>query len=81
MSLYSRSSPNPYRLAIEEMVIDGTGISLGRCSRSTVYRWAKECNEILERDKTEWRVKPNYKDCGLDIIPANQLKTRVKKKG
>ena len=69
---------NQYRLAVEEMAIDGTGVSLGRCSRSTVYRWAKECNEILEQDKAGWRVKPNYKETCLDIIPADQLKTKKK---
>lgn len=59
---------NPYRLAIEEMSLDGTGVSLGRCSRSTVYRWAKECNRLLSEDKAGWRVKPDYKNCALDII-------------
>ena len=59
-------SMNPYRLAIEEMAIDGAGVSLGRCSRSTVYRWAKNVNEILETDKTNWRVKPDYKNCCLE---------------
>ena len=60
-------------MAVEEMYIDGTGVSLGRCSRSTVYRWAKNVNEILESDKVNWRVKPNYKDCCLDpyTLPEN----------
>jgi hypothetical protein len=54
-------------MAIEELCFDG-GISLGRCSRSTVYRWTKAINEYLERDQYEWRVKADYKNCCIDII-------------
>ncbi len=54
-------------MAVEELGFDG-GISLGRCSRSTVYRWTKAINEYLERDGYEWRVKADYKNCYIDII-------------
>ena len=43
-------------LAVEELALSG-GISLGRRSRSTVYRWTKAINEYLETNKCEWRVK------------------------
>jgi hypothetical protein len=54
-------------MAVEELGFDG-GISLGRCSRSTVYRWTKTINEYLELNKYEWRVKADYKNCCIDII-------------
>lgn len=54
-------------MAVEELGFDG-GISLGRCSRSTVYRWTKAINEYLERDKYEWRVKADYKTCCINIV-------------
>lgn len=54
-------------LAVEEIYFGG-GISLGKCSRSTVYRWAKAINEYLERNKYDWRVKADYKNCCIDMI-------------
>ena len=33
-------------MAVEEIGFDG-GVSLGKCSRSTVYRWTKDINEYL----------------------------------
>lgn len=53
-------------MAVEEIALSG-GISLGRCSRSTVYRWTKAINEYLERSKCTWRVKADYKHCYIDI--------------
>ena len=57
-------------MAVEEIGMDG-GISLGRCSRSTVYRWAKAINEYLEVNKYDWRVKADYKNCHINIIGEN----------
>ena len=54
-------------MAVEELGFDG-GISLGRCSRSTVYRWTKAINEYLERDGYEWRVNADYKNCYINVI-------------
>lgn len=54
-------------LAVEEIGLSG-GISLGKCSRSTVYRWTKAINEYLEWNKYDWRVKADYKNCCIDRI-------------
>lgn len=39
-------------LVVEELAFDGS-IGLGRCSRSTVYRWTKAINEYLKENKYE----------------------------
>lgn len=54
-------------VAVEEIGFDGS-ISLGKCSRSTVYRWVKAMNEYLERNKYGWRVKADYKNCCINMI-------------
>lgn len=54
-------------MAVEEIGFDGS-VSLGKCSRSTVYRWAKAMNEYLERNKYDWRVKADYKNCCINVI-------------
>ena len=54
-------------MAVEEIGLDG-GISLGRCSRSTVYRWVKAINEYLEWNKYDWRVKADYKNYLINMI-------------
>ena len=54
-------------LAVEELALSG-GISLGRRSRSTVYRWTKAINEYLETNKCEWRVKADDKNCYIDVM-------------
>ena len=59
---------NNYQWAIEGMSLSGRGVSLRPCSRSTLYRWAKECNAILERDGAEWRVKADPRTMSLDIV-------------
>lgn len=55
---------NNYRLVIAELAFDGS-VSLGQCSRSTVTRWARDINDILEREGYEWRVKANYNEKAL----------------
>lgn len=63
---------NGYRWAIEELAVGPENcISLGSCSKSTVYRWARECNEILEREKYDWRVKPDANQRLLVVVPLN----------
>lgn len=57
---------NDYQTAISELSLSGC-IGLSRCSRSTVYRWAKAINEILEREHYDWRVKVNYKEKALYV--------------
>jgi len=52
-------------LAVEELTLSG-GISLGRCSRSTVYRWTKAINEYLDRNGYEWRVTADYEKCCIN---------------
>ena len=37
-------------LVVEEIGFDGS-VSLGKCSKSTVYRWTKAINEYLEWNK------------------------------
>lgn len=64
---------NRYREAIEEIVMDGS-VSLGRCSKSTAYRWAKEINEILEHEKYPWRVSVVNDDIFWDLIPRMIIK-------
>lgn len=58
-----------YTMAIQELALSG-GISLGRVSRSTVYRWKREINDRLAAEKADWRVKANYKDNSLTAVPA-----------
>ena len=57
---------NDYQPAISELSLSGC-IGLGRCSDSTVYRWANAINEILERERYDWRVKANYKEKALYV--------------
>lgn len=54
-------------LAVEELAISG-GISLGKCSRNTVYRWTKAINKYLKVNKYEWSVKADYKNCCIDVV-------------
>lgn len=49
-----------------ELAFDGI-VSLGKCSRSTVYRWTKSVNGYLEFNRYDWRVRANYKDCCIEI--------------
>ena len=57
---------NDYQPAISELSLSCC-IGLGRCSDSTVYCWAKAINEILERERYDWRVKANYKEKALYV--------------
>ena len=52
-------------LSVEELYFSGV-ISLGKCSRSTVYRWTKAINECLERNNYDWRVTADYKKCCIN---------------
>lgn len=54
------------QLAIEELGMSGA-ISLGKCSLSTLYRWCRDINEILEIGKYEWRIYVDKKDMCLRV--------------
>lgn len=49
-----------YQFAIEELSLSGE-ISLGKCSKRTVYRWAKEITARLTQENYPWRVKVDAK--------------------
>lgn len=56
-----------YDFAIEELHLSGT-VGLGRCSASTVYRWAHIINDRLKTQHIEWRVKPDIKGRALYAV-------------
>ena len=56
-----------YRTAIEELALSGT-VSLGRCSDSTVRRYKRAINEMLEHEKADWRVTADVKDRSLTAV-------------
>ena len=58
-----------YTMAIMELELSGT-VSLGSCSKSTVYRWAKTINERLAYENCNWRVKADAKNRSLTVCPA-----------
>lgn len=53
--------------AVSELSLSGA-ISLGRCSTRTLYRWAKDINEYLEREHAEWRVKAIPEDNSIIVV-------------
>lgn len=55
------------RIAVAELHLSGA-ISLGRCSTRTLYRWAKDINEYLDRERADWRVKVNPSDGIIAVI-------------
>lgn len=56
-----------YQFAIEEMALSGE-VGLGECSKSTVYRWAREINNRLAFQKATWRVAPDIPGRALKAI-------------
>ena len=48
-------------------------VSLGNCSKSTLYRWRNEINDRLQISKCDWRVKANPKDNSLVAVPLDEL--------
>lgn len=54
-------------MAVEEIGMDGS-VSLGKCSKSTLYRWRKAINEYLERNHFDWRVRADVKDMSLTLV-------------
>ena len=67
---------NNYQLAISELSLSG-GIGLGNCSASTVYRWEKEINRILEAEKYDWRVKADVKARASTAVLMGRVLLRV----
>lgn len=57
--------------AIAELSLSGT-IGLGRCSESTVYRWAREINARLEAEKYDWRVKADAKNRSIYVASEEE---------
>lgn len=55
-------------MIVEEIGLSGNGIALGKCSRSTVYRWTKAVNDYLKFNNYDWRVKADYKNCCIMIL-------------
>ena len=53
-------------LLVEELYFDNSVVL--RCSTSTLYRWAKRVNRYLEKNKYEWRVRPNTKESTIEVI-------------
>lgn len=53
-------------MIVEELAFDGV-VSLGKCSKRTVQRWAKRVNEYLEQNNYDWRVRPNIKDNTIEV--------------
>lgn len=62
-----------YGWAIEELALSGE-VSLGNSSISTVYRWAREINRRLDREKYDWRVKVNDKARSLYQVSIDHYK-------
>lgn len=61
-----------YRLAIEELALSGSICIPG--SVSTVYRWARVINEILEREKYDWRVRVDAKTGVLWTVSPEEVR-------
>lgn len=52
---------------IEELALSGE-IGVGRCSVSTLYRYARQINERLESGHYDWRVKADIKRMSIVVI-------------
>ncbi len=59
-------------MTIEELALDGA-VSLGRCSRSTLYRYRKEINRRLEAQHANWRVIAGVADRSLRVVIPPEL--------
>lgn len=57
-----------YTMAMQELLLSGE-IGLGRCSVSTVYRWAREINKRLAREQASWCVKADIPGRSLKAVP------------
>ena len=60
---------NQYTEAISEIALSGEA-SLGRVSKSTAYRWAREINAMLEFEGSGWRVKPTFDTFHINGMPG-----------
>lgn len=70
-----------YDAAIAELSLSGS-VGLGRCSRSTAYRWARIINQRLLAAKCEWSVKLDLANRCIDVsdvLPADALSGKDKK--
>ena len=59
---------NDIQTAISELSLSGA-ISLGQCSRSTLYRWTRQINDRLSFERYDWRVKAHLADMSIRVDP------------
>lgn len=52
---------------IEELSLSGA-VGVGNCSKSTLYRYARQINNRLENQKYDWRVKAVAKDMAIIVV-------------
>lgn len=52
---------------IEELSLSGA-VGVGNCSKSTLYRYVRQINERLERERYDWRVKAKVKDMAIIVV-------------
>lgn len=52
---------------IEELALSGA-VSEYPCSRSTLYRHARQINERLEREHYDWRVKTDIGNMIIEVV-------------
>ena len=58
---------------VSEISLSGTGVSLSKCSPSTVSRYKKAVNEYLEHNHMNWRVKGSYdKNTGTGYLELDK---------
>ena len=52
---------------IEELSLSGI-VGVGRCSKSTLYRYVRQINERLIAEKYDWRVKADAKNMAIVMV-------------
>ena len=52
---------------IEELCPSGA-VGVGKCSKSTLYRYVRQINERLERERYDWRVEAKVKDMAIIVV-------------
>lgn len=52
---------------IEELSLSGA-VGVGNCSKSTLYRYVRQINERLERERYDWRVEAKVKDMAIIVV-------------
>ena len=52
---------------IEELCLSGA-VGAGKCSKSTLYRYVRQINERLERERYDWRVEAKVEDMAIIVV-------------